>query len=482
MRCVEKKVHSHETVSRFKPLAEMNGEERRMMERVCTILQGPDPRQDTVQDAAFFFANHYWLHEGLFVPQMHDYDCYLAQKYAINNTLPCILFTIHESHSLLAFLKKKKQLEQLKKYFFRVIEKKLTRWTNVYISIRDKQESALCTQLDILRQMCILKLCRILVREKKYWIRLLDEVQARFSCEGREISVPEIPDSELRHFPASFSSANEFLLDLRKQCIDATRTPPGTQMSFVHVRSAFQLKWIVGKWTSLPLLTDIVWLYQDLFNEKLWYTFRETTLCSYHNLKSAIDAYRKNVQALCTKALKEPRGRYYMITQQWLLRAIEEKEEPDALTKEYLGILATYVGADKTAPSPFTSLTWGPKQKGCAMRFTNPDHIPVVKAKRTLWYYTLVDGECICPCLFSAGFSTGLSWYIRSVPLWAELATGRGDGYFRGKMTVFPDLMEGKNPLWAGVFLHLIVLVLFLLFRHNHKSQCMGEIVVRHIF
>ncbi|KAI5163250.1 hypothetical protein NEAUS03_2246 [Nematocida ausubeli] len=465
------------TVSRFKHPAEMNAEEKRVIDRSSTLLLCSVPTQGSIQEAAFYLANHYWLHESLFAPQLHDYDCYLAQKYAINNALMCILFSIHESHELLASLKEKKGHAHVKALFYRIIERKLTRWTNVYITIRSRRESASCVYTDILHQLCALRLCRMLVREKRYWSRLLEEVQGVFVREGREIEAPEIPAIELRRLTGDFSCANEFLLDLRRQCCETLRAQPGAGLTFLQARSAFQLKWIVGKWSSTPMLTDIVWLYQDVFDEKLWQTFRATTQESYPTLRSAVDAYRTGVLGKERAVMQGARGRYYAVAKRWYLRAFEKKSGEDPLFREYLGMLATSIEGDKTAPSPFTSIKRGRKQKDGPVQFTNAEHMPVEKDRRVVAYRTLEEGECMCVSVRYVVFSTVLSWQSRARSLQMGVYA-----FSRSRTNAVPDLMEGKTVFQAGVMLCLFLLSVQALTKYKHYTQCTGYVITRHIF
>ncbi|KAH9385775.1 uncharacterized protein NEMAJ01_0671 [Nematocida major] len=458
----------------FKERANMGPNEIEVIDGADALLLAGTMSQFSVKCAAFYLADHYKVLEGLFAPQMYDYDHYLAQKYAIDNALMCVLFSLHESHEIRTCLKEKKSAQVLRELFYRKIEKKMTRWTNVYIAIRNKEDHSYPTQTAILYQMCILKLSRMLVREKKYWFNLLEQMQHVFAERDLLSRLNDFSSLEVRQGVKNFSRPTEFLIDLRKTCVDVAHSPKGVRLTFHQLRAAMQVKLIVRKWSSIIMINDIIWLYQDMFDGRLWHKFKETTQQNRDELKRAIKAYEENIIAKDSQTFKENRGQYYAIFKRRFMAAFEKVYEKNPLFTEYLEILSGFVEADKNAPSPFSKVTRMLKKRGTRIEFSNLaaacDLPPAPKR-----YKHLLRGECACPCTVSVFFSWLFSLFqdpsarVRECPPWLQaflLRAGMAPGFW--------DVAAEKPQAYelllrAGMFALFYALTLWM-----HASRCTG--------
>lgn len=391
----------------FKAVESMNAEERKIIYKVNKILSSGLPNRFTIQEAAFYLANQHRVVENLFAPQKGDHDYYLAQNYALKNALLCVLFAIHESHEILTFLKRKKNLHTIKEVFYKEIEKKMSRWTNAYIGIRNKNYPIYTTYLAILHKIFVLKLNRLLIQNRNYWNKLLESVQNTFIQQNQEMDASKYIVSETDQTALRVSDASTFLIDLRKRCLDIVQKKPGAEFTFYEARTATQLKWIVMRWNSAILMNDIVWAYQDLFDERLWQTFKKTRLTNFENLRSSIEQYKKYILSKNSLMFRGKRGKYYTILKGQFLEAFKEKEEDDPLFMEYLDILAAFVKEDKDAPSPFSRVTKILKGIKGLILFSIYEK-PEVEEKPPI-STILNGGECVCPNLYPLLISAVLS-------------------------------------------------------------------------
>lgn len=466
----------------FKPLAEMQPDERKIIDRANEILMCDGPTQKTVQSAALYLANQHKRLIDLFVPQTEDYDHYLAQKYALENVLLCILFEVHKSHDLSVFLKRKKNLEDIKELFYKQIEKKITKWANVYAAIRNTKDRDYFSILAILYQMCVLRLNRLFVRDKMYWNKLLEEVQRKLDKEQQEIEIKELCVSELGKRAINFSRANEFLIEMRIKCLELIQMPPGKRFTFQQLHSAVQLRWIVGKWSRTIMINDIILVYQDVFDENLWQTFKETTVYNRSELKRAIRTYKQSIAAKYALVFKENRGQYYTIIKRRFLLAFEDTQETDPVFREYLELLSNFVEGEKNAPSPFSKITRALKERKEAIRFTNYIITRVVR-RVPIPFNDLLGGKCVCPSVPSAAFGYYFAFiYFKAEP---------GSPVAEGEDTIFPskenEILDWYVLLIANIILKMgVTMCLAALFvaskRYVHRHYCRGKIVRKYRF